>query len=522
MSEFSPTLRKDLIRELTWDELDGNFEQIKTRLDKSVKIAGYFSAGFVYNSYNEIGVTPDGNWWSYNGALPFTVAAGTVPSAPTYTQRGDAALRSALAAPDSTVPVGGVEAWRLKMLRAGSFKNYLNGISKTDGAKLFKKVNANRFEVYTPFVQSGRFLRWRFDNDEGQFAGVPVDTGQGYVRPFLQTTVTDVFLETTQDISVDAAFASSAVTDIGSYKYITGTGNYFEFSGIRASRLRCTVYRATNAGIFKVTINGSSKLVNLVDKNGNGEALIDLYSTTVAGGSIFLAENLPDIDLTIRFEIVGQNPSSTGDRLYLSDLANPAALRVFAPFVGVGTPTEQVLETLKLGNSAVDYAISFRPNSLPSANTPFIGSVHGYENRESFDIFIDNTLIDFDAAADGDIYTATGSVSFVQTTKIYHPDELVSAAADVSIAYTFNDDGLKQGYTWTWLYSPFVTNGYTQMWTVYGANQGGAGGTQLGWADRVLFRGYGSYNITNGDNAELGKHITDEVLFLWNADKWIS
>lgn len=72
--------------------------------------AGYFSEGFTYTSANQIGVTPDGQWWSYNGSLPFTVAAGTVPSAPTYTQRGDEALRSALAAPDSTVPVGGVAA----------------------------------------------------------------------------------------------------------------------------------------------------------------------------------------------------------------------------------------------------------------------------------------------------------------------------------------------------------------------------------------------------------------------------
>lgn len=73
-------------------------------------VAGDFATGFTFTARNQVGRDTSGEFWSYNGALPFTVAAGTVPSVPTYTQRGDAALRSALAAPDSNVPVGGVEA----------------------------------------------------------------------------------------------------------------------------------------------------------------------------------------------------------------------------------------------------------------------------------------------------------------------------------------------------------------------------------------------------------------------------
>lgn len=78
--------------------------------NRTVLVAGYFSSGFTFTSDKQIGIAPDGQWWSYNGSLPFTVPAGTVPSEPNYTNRGDAALRNALAAPDSTVLVGGVEA----------------------------------------------------------------------------------------------------------------------------------------------------------------------------------------------------------------------------------------------------------------------------------------------------------------------------------------------------------------------------------------------------------------------------
>jgi len=73
-------------------------------------VVGEFATGFTFTARNQIGFDASGNTWSYNGSLPFTVPAGTVPSEPTYTNRGDAALRSALAAPDSTVPIGGVEA----------------------------------------------------------------------------------------------------------------------------------------------------------------------------------------------------------------------------------------------------------------------------------------------------------------------------------------------------------------------------------------------------------------------------
>lgn len=71
-------------------------------------IVGEFSTGFTYTARNQVGRDADGELWSYNGPFTdgsFVVSAGTVPSEPNYTNRGDAALRTALAATGGAVLV---------------------------------------------------------------------------------------------------------------------------------------------------------------------------------------------------------------------------------------------------------------------------------------------------------------------------------------------------------------------------------------------------------------------------------
>lgn len=76
-------------------------------------IVGEFSDGFEFTARNQVGRDADGNMWSYNASLPFTVTAGTTPSEPDYTNRGDAALRSGLAQSESDVLIAGLPAERL-------------------------------------------------------------------------------------------------------------------------------------------------------------------------------------------------------------------------------------------------------------------------------------------------------------------------------------------------------------------------------------------------------------------------
>lgn len=409
---------------------------------------------------------------------------------------------------------------RISYSQAGSFEKLLATAPKSPDTKsLFRKVSDNRFEVFTPFVSVGRYLRWRYDNDETQFNGaVPLDTAQGYTRPFLQTTVSDVTLETTAEVLASAATSSIPPVTSGSYLYVSGIGEYFEFTGILASRLRMTFNSTTNAGIVKVEINGSPALVNLIEKHNSGEARVDTYGAG-GGKSVLLADNLPNIPLTVRITVVDKNILSTDYRFYSSELPLTGALRRYTPYVAGSsdTPTESVLETLKLGGSAVNYAISFRPDNNASANTPFVGSVHGYENREALTIYAGLNAVGFSTVANG-VFIGGSSITVSQQTKMYHPDELVLPAALVNSTDVLSGEGFSSGYKLEWQYSPYITNGYTQMWTVYGANQGGAGGTQMGWADRVAFKGFDTYPLVVGDAAEYGHHVTDEVLF-YGTDK---
>lgn len=58
---------------------------------------GTFAAGFTFTSPNQVGQDAEGNWWRWNGALPKTVTAGTLPSSDAnYKLASDGVLRSDL------------------------------------------------------------------------------------------------------------------------------------------------------------------------------------------------------------------------------------------------------------------------------------------------------------------------------------------------------------------------------------------------------------------------------------------
>lgn len=117
-------LKKSAVTQIA-DDLQSQFNSAANSLDASVgnKLAqweadraltesGDFDTGFTVTERQQVFLY-NGEWYRWDGALPKTVAASSTPSstggigAGAWVSVGDAALRSALAAPDSDVLVGG-------------------------------------------------------------------------------------------------------------------------------------------------------------------------------------------------------------------------------------------------------------------------------------------------------------------------------------------------------------------------------------------------------------------------------
>lgn len=452
---------------------------------------------------------------SFAGVLKIDVTPVTFTA---VVSNADNSLRSQLADVDSTVLVAGSPAKDFKTvepLRAaplGSYSKILKGLTgKTDGQAFFQKINSTRFEAYIPFYQSGRFLAYRFDKDESVFSPSPDDSAQSYSRPWLQTNVGDFLVEEKELFTGTDATTSSPPVDSGLGLYVDGVGEFFEWSGIGASRLSIIYREASNAGIMRVTINGNTDLINLADPE------IDMYSASTTGViTVELADNLPDVPLTVRFEVIGKNASSTGERIYVlkgDESPNASAIDAFRTFSGVGTPISSLVENLKIGTSAVERTVSFRPDELPTAVTPFIASVHGWENVTSETIRIDNKVLDFASLTDGAIIPFEKDVSILLNTDIFHPEKTTPKSASTVLKMSISkENGYTCGHEWTWDADVFITNGYSAMFTAWGGSSGGAGGALVGWANRALFKGYGVFPLENGDSQPVGNVPVDEVV----------
>ena len=77
----------------TLQEVGGDTSQLRQAIEAVYKAQGYnnvffFEDGFTYAESNDVGIYEDGTAWTYAdaGALPVTVAAGTVPANPPYKQ----------------------------------------------------------------------------------------------------------------------------------------------------------------------------------------------------------------------------------------------------------------------------------------------------------------------------------------------------------------------------------------------------------------------------------------------------
>ena len=397
-----------------------------------------------------------------------------------------------------------------------SYTDYVQSIVpiQSSGAIYIKKTSATRFEISCQDNSNGRYVRYRFDNDETQFVDAsPSDAGLGLIRPYQQTLVDGVFLgDQYYGIAASSATAHGTPVVSSSYLYLKNIGDYFEYTVPTATQLRINYLATTNAGTFSVTINGGTDLINLLPVT-NGVALIDSYRSSGSGLSAMIADNLPVGQYKVRFTVVGKNASSSDTRMYL-DNSTSYGLRVYPAWSNLSVaPQETSRFYYKIGGSGVNYAIAFRPDSMPAASTPFIGGVHGYESATSLKVSYDGTNLDIANAEVGSFAVCYDQVTLQQTSNIYHPDDPGVVYATVQSIWVLSREGCFHSHKWTLTRPIYAANGYPNMFTVYGANSGGPGGALLGWADRVILGAFGEYKVINGDSAQLGHKLTNEAVF---------
>lgn len=385
---------------------------------------------------------------------------------------------------------------------------------ETTGSLYIKKTTASRFEISVPDNANGRYIRHRFDNDSVQYLDAsPSDVALGLSRPYQHTLTDSIFLgDAYYGIAASSAATNGSPVTSSSYLYLKNAGDYFEFTVTSSSQLRISFLSTTNAGTFSVTIDGRTDLINLLPVVG-GVALIDSYAASGSSVSLMIADNLPLGSHLVRFTVVGKNPASSDTRMYL-DNTTSYGLRVFPAWSNLAVaPIETSRFYFKIGGSGVNYALAFRPLSMTGAPTPFIGGVHGYENLTKLTVTCDGVPFDIAAASVSDFRTCLKQICIQQTSDIYHPSDPGVIYASVSSIWAVGRGGITHSHKWTIKAAVHVANGYPDMFTVYGANQGGPGGPLLGWADRVILGGHGGYALVNGDSVQYGAKLTNEVVF---------
>lgn len=373
--------------------------------------------------------------------------------------------------------------------------------TETTDIVYLEQQTADRFWVYSGSNTAEKRFRLRFDKDNAQFDG-PV-----YDRPYLQRQIYRGNVTPRIDKSIAEGSEVGAWITSTIYRYSVTTNDYieWEFEGTEA---RIAYGQNVNAGIADITVDGQpANLVSQIDMYGAG-----------TGVAVEVANNLTYGKHTVRITVTGTKNAASGDfRCYVN--AN-AGLRFSTQlpdeiYNGNVSDFPQFLtsneNTYREPVSAVTYAIAFRLTSNGAATTPFIGSVHGYENADSRQVFIDGIeQTDFDAGP-FDKLRSGRVITLKQKTQLFHPDD-AGAFANITLVETISANGYSQSYSITWLQDITHTNGYTQMWTASGGLAGGVPGDLNGWCDNVSFTSGENYFL-DGEQNDVGHSLPNQVLF---------
>ena len=382
-------------------------------------------------------------------------------------------------------------------------------------APWFVRTATDQYQFSVPLGRGGEVLTYRMTNSESSFdAGTNVGD-----RPFRITTRK----HSKDSVYSDLAYSDSiplgswAVSGLSRRSNVAGEKLIYRFKG---NSLRVTLNGNTsNGGIAWFRVDGSSDRCNLLPKDGSGNAFID---NGVAGAiQVVIADGLDSGWHELQIIVSGQ--TNTTDAYVYVAVAN--GVRTFgAPLNKTpaqdATYSQSEIFRVDDGVSAVSYAYNFAMNPAgPNANL-FIGDLHGYEERTSAVLYVDEIAYDMTdgSIAVGDVASADSAITVVQTTNVFHPDSLGAPVAKAQIVVTFSKDGVSLKHKWDILQDIVCVKGHTTMWTCKGGASGGDPTDPNGWNDQALFVGGYNEPLQANDDRFSGRYPTSQVVF-WGTEK---
>jgi len=299
---------------------------------------GTFAAGFTFTSPNQVGQDSSGNWWRWNGVLPKTVTAGTLPSSDAnYKLVGDGVLRSDLA--NGTADVGGVPSRRL----ADSPVNGIDfGVLMDDSTNNTSALNAlatanKRTELPLGVAQCSSLVPTDSWGILGAGRGATVlknNTVNSSIVTMSGQFDVELSHMTLTGLGKDSATNENGVTFDGSLNGRRNTFSYLDFSGFSGHCLNFSA--GWNNSVYKTRMLSSAIGLNFTESpllagwSGSGFKVDESYIATCDVGiqmeSIwnFTSINtvIEDCDLPIK-QVSGGSPAVWINNWFESNQQSP-------------------------------------------------------------------------------------------------------------------------------------------------------------------------------------------------------
>lgn len=265
----------------------------------------------------------------------------------------------------------------------------------------------------------------------------------------------------------------------GSYQRPTTSGAKATWTTPDATtRVGVHYVAATNNGIAKVTIDGSTTAANLlptaqqlVDAGApntilvaNGgpfaptDRVLDMYrSATAYGAKAWLADDLAPGVHTVVIEMTAAKQSAASD----------SRITIDAFWYATQATTPDTASAVMVPLAEMTYIATTDEYAILSGATWFGGS-HGYEVETGLTFTVDGTSA---APADGATTTGLTAVVATRTTNLFHPDFASGASpiATTSLTYTVDSAGLHVQGSINWLGTLSISRAYLGMLTANGS-----------------------------------------------------